>query len=59
MLKSDNNWFNNAGSDYELVFCKDDMMPTGVEGELVNNIIKVETSNCGWSLMHRFNMCND
>ena len=63
VLKRENNWFNNSGSDYCVVL-REIVLPgigkisdPGIK-TMIGEIIETEMSGGAWTLMHRFNLCN-
>ena len=63
VLKKQNAWFNNSGSDYWVVIKEKELPGIGIIVDdtikrLLSDIIEAETIREEWTLMHRFNLCN-
>ena len=58
-----NKWYNNNHQDYQIKFIENKTEKKLTDGldipDFAKDIIKIESSNCGWCLMHRFNKCFD
>ena len=69
VIKIGNSWFNNNGKNYAFFLKNANNNPESQNNqnnvnntninELINKIIEVEVSDNSWTLMHRFNMCNE
>ena len=61
VVKRGDTWFNNNNRDFALPVC----FPSGgacsnpVHQNIVDQIIDAEMSDHSWTLMHRFQLCND
>lgn len=63
VLKHENSWFNNSGSDYCVILKEPILKGIGKINDenlkaLISEIVEAETSGGAWTLMHRFNLCN-
>lgn len=61
VFKRENAWYNNGGANYNFALKKPEKLdvPEGTVGEMVEEILRAEVTYGSWTLMHRFNLCNN